>query len=207
MANAIVGTLELLALAGVIGIPVGVLGGVYLAEYGTARVNAVLRFMADVLNGVPSITWGVVVYGLIVLRFKSFSVLRWRTRAGVNHDSIDPAHDRGSRSSCASRLSRSCSRPGHRRWKTIVQIVMKTASQGNHHWHFARARARSAAKPPRFFSLLSATAFGTTALSSRSQRCLCKFSHMQSLRMTTGIARRGPERLFSSQAFSALMYW
>src|SRR6266550_3064861 len=73
MANAIVGTLELLALASIIGIPVGVLGGIFLAEYGTARVNGVLRFIADVLNGVPSIIWGVVVYGLIVLRFKSFS--------------------------------------------------------------------------------------------------------------------------------------
>src|SRR5207249_8042437 len=73
MVNAIVGSLELLALAGAIGIPVGVLGGVYLAEYGSTRVNLVLRFLADVLNGVPSITWGVVVYGLVVLRFKGFS--------------------------------------------------------------------------------------------------------------------------------------
>ena len=73
MANAILGSLELLALAGAIGIPIGVLGGVYLAEYGSARINSVLRFLADVLNGVPSITWGVVVYGLVVLRFKGFS--------------------------------------------------------------------------------------------------------------------------------------
>src|SRR5882672_12785584 len=65
MVNAIIGSLELLALASVIGIPIGVLGGVYLAEYGTARINSVLRFMGDVLNGIPSITWGVVVYGLI----------------------------------------------------------------------------------------------------------------------------------------------
>src|SRR5260221_2767275 len=73
MANAIVGSLELLAFAGVIGIPVGVLGGVYLAEYGSARINSILRFLADGLNGIPSITWGVVVYGLVVLRFKGFS--------------------------------------------------------------------------------------------------------------------------------------
>src|SRR6266568_6730725 len=53
MANAIVGSLELLALAGAIGIPIGVLGGVYLAEYGSTRVNLILRFLADVLNGVP----------------------------------------------------------------------------------------------------------------------------------------------------------
>src|SRR5438067_8733397 len=59
MVNAIVGSLELVALAGGIGMPVGVLGGVYLAEYGSSRINSVLRFLADVLNGVPSITWGV----------------------------------------------------------------------------------------------------------------------------------------------------
>jgi len=73
MANAIAGTFELLGLAALIGVPIGVLGGVYLAEYGSARANAMLRFVADVLNGVPSIIWGVVVYGLVVLRFKSFS--------------------------------------------------------------------------------------------------------------------------------------
>src|SRR5262249_16423874 len=73
MANAIVGTLELLALASLVGVPIGVMGGVFLAEYGSARINWWLRFVADVLNGVPSITWGVVVYGLVVLRFKSFS--------------------------------------------------------------------------------------------------------------------------------------
>src|SRR5437763_3955617 len=73
MANAIVGSGELLALAALIGIPIGVFGGVYLAEYGSARGNAMLRFIADVLNVVPSLLWGVVVYGLVVLRFKSFS--------------------------------------------------------------------------------------------------------------------------------------
>src|SRR5438874_1516809 len=55
MVNAIVGSLELLALASIIGIPIGVLGGVYLAEYGTARVNWVLRFVAGVLTGVPCV--------------------------------------------------------------------------------------------------------------------------------------------------------
>jgi phosphate transport system permease protein len=74
MANAIVGTIELLALASAIGIPVGVLGGVYLSEYGSTRVNWVLRFAADVVNGVPSIIWGVVVYGLMVRNILPFPV-------------------------------------------------------------------------------------------------------------------------------------
>src|SRR5438445_10981734 len=51
MANAIVGSLELLALAGVIGIPIGVLGGVYLGEYGSGWINSVLRFLGDVIIG------------------------------------------------------------------------------------------------------------------------------------------------------------
>ena len=67
MGNAIVGTFILLAQAALIGVPVGVLGGVYLSEYGSSRVNWWIRFAADILNGVPSITWGIVVYALMVV--------------------------------------------------------------------------------------------------------------------------------------------
>jgi len=67
MANAIVGTLILMVLAPLVGVPVGVLGGVFLSEYGGSRLNWCIRFAADVLNGVPSIVWGLVVYGLMVL--------------------------------------------------------------------------------------------------------------------------------------------
>ena len=130
MANAIVGTLELLALASVIGIPVGVLGGVFLAEYGTARVNAVLRFIADVLNGVPSIIWGVVVYGLIVLRFKSFSAYAGGLALGLimiplilrTTEEVILLVPVGYREAALAL--------GIARWKTIVQIVVKTASRG-----------------------------------------------------------------------------
>jgi phosphate transport system permease protein len=73
MANAIVGTLILLAMAVIIGVPVGVMGGIYLAEYGSDRANYWIRFAADVLNGVPSIVWGMVVYALLVVPFKTFS--------------------------------------------------------------------------------------------------------------------------------------
>jgi ABC-type phosphate transport system permease subunit len=67
MANAIVGTLILMVLAPLVGVPVGVLGGVFLSEYGGTKLNWWIRFTADVLNGVPSITWGLVVYGLMVV--------------------------------------------------------------------------------------------------------------------------------------------
>jgi phosphate transport system permease protein len=130
MANAIVGSLELLALAGVIGIPVGVLGGVYLAEYGSARINSILRFLADVLNGIPSITWGVVVYGLVVLRFKGFSAYAGGLALGLimiplilrTTEEVVLLVPNGYREAALAL--------GVSRWKTIVHIVMKTASRG-----------------------------------------------------------------------------
>lgn len=130
MANAIVGSLELLALASVIGIPVGVLGGVYLAEYGAARVNSALRFIADVLNGVPSITWGVVVYGLVVLRFKSFSAYAGGLALALimiplilrTTEEVILLVPVGYREAALAL--------GIARRKTIMQIVVKTASRG-----------------------------------------------------------------------------
>jgi len=130
MANAIVGSLELLAIAGAIGIPIGVLGGVYLAEYGSARINSILRFLADVLNGVPSITWGVVVYGLVVLRFKGFSAYAGGLALGLimiplilrTTEEVVLLVPNGYREAALAL--------GVSRWKTIVRIVMKTASKG-----------------------------------------------------------------------------
>ncbi len=75
MANAIVGSLELVGLACVFGIPPGVLAGVYLAELGKGRFAAGVRFAADVMSGVPSIVVGIFVYALIVMKTKQFSAL------------------------------------------------------------------------------------------------------------------------------------
>jgi phosphate transport system permease protein len=67
MANAIVGTMVLVLLGAAMGVPVGVLGGVYLSEFGSPRLNWSVRFAADILNGTPSIVWGIVVYALVVV--------------------------------------------------------------------------------------------------------------------------------------------
>jgi phosphate transport system permease protein len=75
MANAVSGTLTLVALACCFGIPPGVLAGVYLSEYGNTRLGKTVRFSADVMSGVPSITVGLFVYSLIVVRTKQFSAL------------------------------------------------------------------------------------------------------------------------------------
>jgi phosphate transport system permease protein len=72
-ANAIIGSLELVGLACLIGIPPGILAGVYLAEYGNSKLGQLVRFSADVMAGVPSITVGLFVYSLVVLRTGHFS--------------------------------------------------------------------------------------------------------------------------------------
>jgi phosphate transport system permease protein len=75
MANAIVGSVVILAIASVIGVPLGVGAGIYLAEYGRNRFGDAIRFTADVLNGVPSIVVGIVAYALVVLAQRHFSAL------------------------------------------------------------------------------------------------------------------------------------
>ena len=75
MANAMLGTLYLIAIASVLAVPVGVIAGVYLSEYGKKPFGSLVRFTADVLNGVPSIVIGIFAYGLAVLPVKHFSAL------------------------------------------------------------------------------------------------------------------------------------
>lgn len=73
MANGIIGSAMILAIASLIGVPIGIGAGVYLAEYGRGRFGDLVRFTADVLNGVPSVVIGLVAYGLVVVKQRHFS--------------------------------------------------------------------------------------------------------------------------------------
>jgi phosphate transport system permease protein len=73
MANAMVGSVIILAISSVIGVPLGIAAGIYLAEYGRNGFGQLVRFTADVLNGVPSIVIGLVAYGLVVIPQRHFS--------------------------------------------------------------------------------------------------------------------------------------
>jgi phosphate transport system permease protein len=75
IANAIVGTLILISIASVIGLPAGILGGLYLAEFGSNRFGTVLRFLIDTLTGVPSIIVGVFAWTVMVRPMGHFSAL------------------------------------------------------------------------------------------------------------------------------------
>lgn len=130
MGNAIVGTFILLGQAAVIGVPVGVLGGIFLSEYGSRTINWWIRFAADILNGVPSIVWGLVVYALVVVPMHGFSALAggvvlglmmvplvMRTTEEVLH--LVPAGYR----EAALAL-------GISKWRTILQIIVRSALKG-----------------------------------------------------------------------------
>ncbi len=83
MANSIVGTLILTGLGSLMAIPVGILSGVYMAEYAGTRFASAIRFAADTLNGVPSIVIGVFAYGVAVLPFKQFSAIAGGLALGI----------------------------------------------------------------------------------------------------------------------------
>jgi len=83
MANAIVGTLMLTGLAAAMAVPIGILSGVYLAEYRGSRFASAVRFAADTLNGVPSIVIGVFAYAVVVLPLRHFSTLAGGFALGV----------------------------------------------------------------------------------------------------------------------------
>jgi phosphate transport system permease protein len=83
MANAIVGSLELIALGSAMAIPVGVLAGIYVAEYRSTKLATAIRFCADVLNGIPSIVVGIFAYGLVVLPMRRFSALAGGVALGI----------------------------------------------------------------------------------------------------------------------------
>ncbi len=83
MANAIVGSGKLLLLASVIGVPIGFLGGVYLAEFGTGVFPSMVRYTTDLLNGVPSIVIGIFAYAVVVKRMGHFSAFAGGLALGV----------------------------------------------------------------------------------------------------------------------------
>jgi phosphate transport system permease protein len=130
MANAIVGTFVLLGQAAVFGVPVGVLGGVFLSEYGSSRLNWWIRFTADVINGVPSITWGMVVYALLVVPMRGFSALAGGIVLGMmmiplvmrTTEEVLQLVPHGYREAALAL--------GINKWRAIVQIVVRTALKG-----------------------------------------------------------------------------
>ena len=130
MANAIVGTFILLGQAALFGVPVGVLGGVFLSEYGSSRLNWWIRFAADVLNGVPSITWGIVVWTLLVVPMHSFSALAGGVVLGMMMIPLVMRTTEEVLQLVPGGYREAALALGIAQWRTIAQIVVRTALKG-----------------------------------------------------------------------------
>jgi len=81
--NAIAGSAVILGISSLVGVPLGIGAGIYLAEFGRGRLSTLVRFIADVLNGVPSIVMGIAIYALVVVRQKHFSALAGGVALGI----------------------------------------------------------------------------------------------------------------------------
>jgi phosphate transport system permease protein len=131
MANAIVGSVTLLALASLIGVPIGIGGGIYLAEFGrgTKLANAI-RFTADVLNGVPSIVMGLAAYALIVVPQHHYSALAGGAALGIM---MIPTICRTTEEMLLMvphAVREAALGLGVPNWRSVLSITVKTASPG-----------------------------------------------------------------------------
>ena len=130
MANAIVGSLVLLALAAGLGLPFGILGGMYLAESEDRRLPWCLRFLADVLNGVPSIVIGIFAYTVVVLPMRRFSALAGGFALAVIMVPIVLRTTEEMVRLVPASLREAGLALGLPRWKVALRIVLPTARAG-----------------------------------------------------------------------------
>lgn len=130
MANAIVGSAIILGIASVIGVPFGIGAGIYLAEFGRNRLGRVVRFTADVLNGVPSIVIGIVAYSIVVIYQKHFSALAGGVALAIM---MVPTITRTTEEMLLlvpQALREAAYGLGVPRWRTTLSITLRTATSG-----------------------------------------------------------------------------
>ena len=130
MANAIVGSAKLLLLASVVGVPIGFFGGIYLAEFGGRSAGFVVRYAADLLNGVPSIVIGIFAYALLVLPLKHFSTMAGAFALGIMMIPITLRSTEEFLRSVPRSLREGAMALGASKWRTIVTVIVPAAYRG-----------------------------------------------------------------------------
>jgi phosphate transport system permease protein len=130
MANAIIGSLKLLFLAAVMGLPIGLIAGVYMAEFGGKAYSFVLRYTTDLLNGVPSIVIGIFAYSLAVLPVKHFSTFAGGVALAIMIIPITVRSTEEFLRAVPSSLREGAMALGASKWKTIATVVLPAASGG-----------------------------------------------------------------------------
>ena len=130
MANAIVGSAKLLLLATLLGVPIGFFGAIYLAEFSGGTIAFVVRYAADLLNGVPSIVIGIFAYSLVVLPFKHFSTLAGGFALGLMMIPITLRSTEEFLRTVPRALREGAMALGASQWKTIASVVVPAAYRG-----------------------------------------------------------------------------
>jgi phosphate transport system permease protein len=130
MANAIVGTLILIGIASVVGLPVGIGAGLYLAERRGTRLANLVRFLADVLNGLPSIVMGIFAWQFLVRPFGHFSALAGGAAIGAMMIPLVTRTTEEMVRTVPQSLREAALALGYPRWRTSLQIVLRTALGG-----------------------------------------------------------------------------
>lgn len=130
MANAIVGSLKLLFLAAIIGLPIGLMAGIYLAEFGGKTFSFVTRYTTDLLNGAPSIVVGLFAYAIAVVPFKSFSTLAGGLALAVMVVPVTVRSTEEFLRAVPNSLREGAMALGASKWKTIATVVIPAASGG-----------------------------------------------------------------------------
>lgn len=130
MANAIAGSGLILLVAGVIGVPLGVGAGIFLAEYGRNMAGNIVRFTSDVLNGIPSIVVGITAYALIVLKMGHFSAIAGGVALGIM---MIPTVCRTTEEvllMVPQSIREAALGLGIPQWRTTLSVVVRTATSG-----------------------------------------------------------------------------
>ena len=130
MANAIVGTLILIGIGGSIGVPVGIMTGIYLSEFGKNKFGNIVRFLTDVLSGIPSIVVGVVAYTLVVVPMKHFSAFAGGIALGILMIPTIIRTTEEMLKLVPHTLREGGLALGIPKWKTTINIVLRTAWKG-----------------------------------------------------------------------------
>jgi phosphate transport system permease protein len=130
MGNAIVGSLILVGMAAVLGVPLGVLTGVYLAQSRDTRLPWITRFLADVLNGVPSIVIGLFAYALLVLPMRRFSAVAGAAALAIIMLPIVARTSEEMVRLVPASLHEAALALGLPEWKVILRVVLPTARPG-----------------------------------------------------------------------------
>ncbi len=130
MANAIVGSGKLLLVAALTGVPVGFLGGVYLAEFGGKTFSFLVRYTADLLNGVPSIVMGIFAYTIVVMPMGHFSALAGGLALGVMLIPIVVRSTEEFLRAVPGTLREGALALGATKWKAVATVIVPAAFQG-----------------------------------------------------------------------------